>query len=345
MKKFYTLALSFIITASVFAQDIHYSQFFNAPLLLNPALTGFTPGSYRVGVNYRNQWFSATNGGFGASPYMTTAIGGDVPIKIKEDVVGVGLFLANDQAGANTFSTIMVCASASYIKTLGKKKNHHLSAGFQLGFTNTSINTSGFQFASQFNDNVFSSALSNNESIGKTHVAYPNINAGLLWYGRISDVLGLYAGGSLFNLYQPKYDILTGDKNTLYLRWNAHAGADITIAKKYHLLPALMYMRQGVDNQLNTGLGFGIDFADDMNLTLGLYNRINTLTTGGANGDAIIPYLAVELKGFKLGISYDATLSKLKSAGSAIGALELSLSYTGKRKNYNFKSALICPRF
>jgi len=104
-------------------------------------------------------------------------------------------------------------------------------------------------------------------------------------------------------------------------------------------------MRQGVDNQLNTGLGFGIDFADDMNLTLGLYNRINTLTTGGANGDAIIPYLAVELKGFKLGISYDATLSKLKSAGSAIGALELSLSYTGKRKNYNFKSALICPRF
>ena len=345
MKKIYTLILSFIIASSTFAQDIHYSQFFNAPMLLNPALTGFTPGAYRVGVNYRNQWFSATGGGFGASPYMTTAIGGDVPIKVKEDVVGVGLFLANDQAGANTFSTIMVCASASYIKTLGKKKNHHLSAGFQLGITNTSINSSGFQFASQFQDNIFTSSLPTNENIGKTHVLYPNINAGLLWYGKISNGLGLYAGGSLFNLYQPKYDILTGDNSTLYLRWNLHGGADITIAQKYHLLPALMFMRQGVDNQLNTGLGFGIDFSDDVNLTLGLYNRINTLKSGGANGDAIIPYLAVELKGFKLGVSYDATLSQLKSAGSAIGALEFSLSYTGKRKNYNYKSALICPRF
>ena len=345
MKKFFTLVLSLVITAATFAQDIHYSQFFNAPMLLNPALTGFTPGAYRVGVNYRNQWFSATGGGFGASPYMTTALNGDVPIKVKDDVVGVGLFLANDQAGANTFSTIMVCASASYIKTLGKNKNHHLSAGFQLGFTNTSINTGGFQFASQFNDNVFSSSLSSNENIGKTHVIYPNINAGLLWYGKISDGLGLYAGGSLFNLSSPKYDILANQKNDLYLRWNVHAGADITIAKKYHLLPALMYMRQAVDNQLNTGLGFGIDFADDMNLTLGLYNRVNTLKAGGANGDCIIPYLAVEIKGFKLGISYDATLSQLKNAGSAIGALELSLSYTGKRKNYNYKSALICPRF
>jgi len=345
MKKVYTLVLSFAIAASMFAQDIHYSQFFNAPMLLNPALTGFTSGPYRVGVNYRNQWFSATGGGFGASPYMTTAIGGDVPIKVKDDVVGVGLFLANDQAGANTFSTIMVCASASYIKTLGKKKNHHLSAGFQLGFTNTSINSNGFQFASQFQDNVFTSTLSNNESIGKTNVTYPNINAGLMWYGRISDVFGMYAGGSLFNLSQPKYDVLANQKNDLYLRWNVHAGADITIAHKYHLLPALMYMRQAVDNQLNTGLGFGIDFTEDMNLTLGLYNRINTLKAGGANGDCIIPYLAVEFKGFKLGISYDATLSQLKNAGSAIGALELSLSYTGKRKNYNYKSALICPRF
>ena len=345
MKKVYTLVLSFTIAVSIFAQDIHYSQFFNAPLLLNPALTGFTPGPYRVGVNYRNQWFSATGGSFGASPYMTTAIGGDVPIKVKDDVVGVGLFLANDQAGANTFSTIMVCASASYIKTLGKKKNHHLSAGFQIGFTNTSINTAGFQFASQFTDNVFSSSLSNNESIGKTHVTYPNINAGLLWYGKISDGLGLYAGGSLFNLSQPKYDILANQKNDLYIRWNVHAGADISIVKKYHLLPALMFMRQGVDNQLNTGLGFGIDLTDDVNLTLGLYNRINTIKSGGADGDAIIPYLAVEFKGFKLGISYDATLSQLKNAGSAIGALELSLSYTGKRKNYNYKSALICPRF
>jgi hypothetical protein len=37
------------------AQDFHYSQFYAAPLYLNPALTGSTELS-RVGVNYRKQW-------------------------------------------------------------------------------------------------------------------------------------------------------------------------------------------------------------------------------------------------------------------------------------------------
>lgn len=344
MKKIYTLFLVFISAAS-FAQDIHYSQFFNAPLLLNPALTGFTPAPYRIEANYRNQWFTATGNGFGKSPYMTTSAAGDVPIKVKNDFVGVGLLITNDQAGANTFSTIMIEASASYIKTLGKKKNHHLSAGLQLGVTNTSINSSNFQFASQFNDNVFMSSTSSGENIGKTSVAYFNLNAGLLWYGKFNDLVSMYAGGSLFNIAPPKYDVLANQTEYLYLRGNVHAGFDFTIDKRYHILPSLMWMSQGPDNELHTGLGFGINFDDDMELTLGLYNRINTLKSNGVNGDAVIPYAAFEVKGFKLGVSYDATLSQLKNAGSAVGALEFSITYTGKRKNYNYKSALICPRF
>jgi type IX secretion system PorP/SprF family membrane protein len=344
MKKIYTFILVITVSLSTFAQDIHYSQFYNAPLLLNPALTGFTPGIYRISANYRNQWFSSTGGGFGKSPYMTTAINGDLPIAIKNDALGVGLFLANDQAGANTFSTIMACASVSYIKTLGKKQNHRLSAGFQIGYTNTSINTTNFQWATQFQDNVFVSNLPSNENIAKTHAGYLNLNAGLIWYGRFSDLLGMYAGASLFNISTPKYDILSGQKHDLYLRYNVHGGFDFTVAKKYHILPSLMFMRQGVNNQINTGLGFGIDFDADMALTLGIYNRINTLTSG-AMADGVIPYAGFEIKGFKLGVSYDATVSQLKSAGSAVGAFELSLTYVGKRKEYNFKNALLCPRF
>src|SRR5690606_5705016 len=37
------------------AQDFHYSQFYAAPLYLNPALTGSTELS-RAGLNYRKQW-------------------------------------------------------------------------------------------------------------------------------------------------------------------------------------------------------------------------------------------------------------------------------------------------
>ena len=37
------------------AQDVQYSQFYAAPLYLNPALTGGSELT-RIGVNYRNQW-------------------------------------------------------------------------------------------------------------------------------------------------------------------------------------------------------------------------------------------------------------------------------------------------
>ena len=44
------------------AQSLHFSQYFNTPLLINPANTGFNPDyDYRVGVNYRNQWASVGN--------------------------------------------------------------------------------------------------------------------------------------------------------------------------------------------------------------------------------------------------------------------------------------------
>lgn len=37
------------------AQDIQFSQFYAAPLYLNPAMTGASEMT-RIGVNYRNQW-------------------------------------------------------------------------------------------------------------------------------------------------------------------------------------------------------------------------------------------------------------------------------------------------
>ena len=38
------------------AQDIHFSQFGNSPINLNPGLTGAFGGDMRFVANYRNQW-------------------------------------------------------------------------------------------------------------------------------------------------------------------------------------------------------------------------------------------------------------------------------------------------
>ena len=68
-----------------FAQDLHFSQFMNSPLLTNPANTGFIPdGDFRLGANYRNQWASVT-----AFPYKTMSVFGDVQTMENSDNTGI----------------------------------------------------------------------------------------------------------------------------------------------------------------------------------------------------------------------------------------------------------------
>ena len=223
-------------------------------------------------------------------------------------------------------------------------------AGFQIGYTYQSIRTANFQFYNQFDQtNQFQSTTSSNEDLSKTKVGYLNLNFGLLWYGKISDHFAMYLGGSFYNVTTPKYTILPNQKHDLYWRWNLQTGLDIALGKKSHILPSIMFMMQGVNDQLNTGLGFGYDLNDNMALTIGLYNRTNPHkkinTFIGTNADAIIPYVAYEIKGFKAGISYDATISKLKQAGGGVGSFEIMLGYTIKKKDYNYSTGLVCPRF
>src|SRR3954470_16147115 len=84
-------------------QDLHFSQYFNSPLLVNPANTGFIPdGDYRVGINYRNQWANIGN------PYKTFSAFGDAQVfgdRFENGWVGVGGALLRDVAGSGNLAT------------------------------------------------------------------------------------------------------------------------------------------------------------------------------------------------------------------------------------------------
>ena len=59
-----------------YGQDLHFSQFYNAPLSTNPANTGFIPDAdYRFGLLYRNQWSSIM-----AMPYKTMSAFADAQL-------------------------------------------------------------------------------------------------------------------------------------------------------------------------------------------------------------------------------------------------------------------------
>ncbi|MGB0425032.1 MAG: type IX secretion system membrane protein PorP/SprF, partial [Flavobacteriales bacterium] len=74
--------------SSLFAQDGHFSQFYNAPMFVNASLTGLEQDQLRLTNNYRSQWNSIT-------PYTTIQFGLDK----GNDKWGYGLNWNKNSAG------------------------------------------------------------------------------------------------------------------------------------------------------------------------------------------------------------------------------------------------------
>ena len=88
------ILLCFVLNAishCSFSQDLEMSQYFSAPLQLNPALAGISYGP-RVTINYRNQW-SALGDGFNGG-YTTYMAGFDMHVDALKAGIGA-LFTAD----------------------------------------------------------------------------------------------------------------------------------------------------------------------------------------------------------------------------------------------------------
>ena len=101
MKKL--LVILFLIPLGLSAQDIHYTQLQQQPMLLNPSYAGMFQGWERVGVSHKSQWVSA------GTKFYTTTIAADLnlfkPKRGNKAHMGVGLQLYNDIGGDSKFGT------------------------------------------------------------------------------------------------------------------------------------------------------------------------------------------------------------------------------------------------
>ena len=88
------------------AQDLHFSQFFEAPLLRNPSLAGIFNGDVRVQMVYRDQWNSFTNA------YRTGSLNAEykMPIGKGNDFITTGLHAAHMIIGLGIFAVLIVQA-------------------------------------------------------------------------------------------------------------------------------------------------------------------------------------------------------------------------------------------
>jgi type IX secretion system PorP/SprF family membrane protein len=245
----------FINTAK--SQDYKFSQFYNSPLNLNPANTGKIPGLYRLVANYRIQYLPLQR----PSPFNTFSFSADAGLfrdRLRDDIWGIGVVFTNDRQTSIRTNSFMI--STAYHKALGKDGNHYLGAGFQIGFTQRSVDLGNLSFESQFTGTGFDLSRSNRENFVDNRYIKPNMNIGIMWSSKFSKMLGVYAGFSMFNIIKAKDTFFKSDNERAY-RMNGHAGLVIDVNSKVMISPNGMYMHQSKAQQWYAGTSVAVNLS------------------------------------------------------------------------------------
>lgn len=309
-----------VMAVRSYAQDLHFSQYFNSPLLVNPANTGFNPDyDFRVGANYRNQWANV------GSPYKTMSAWGDVKVfanRFENGWMGVGGALYKDVAGSGNLSRTSGFASVAYHQMLGY--NSLLSGGFSIGFTSKSVDVSKLTLDNQWNGKFFDITIPSNEPFLYSRTSYLDFNVGLNYAYFASENVYFNAGVSIMHVNRPRENFLdpTVYDDRLFRRYTAFVNSNIKLQDIWIINPNVYVSKMG--NAWETVIGFNAnrDLSGDgsKQLILGLYYR---------NQDALIPMAGYEVNDMRFTFSYDATISTLNNFNGTRGAYELSIIKSG----------------
>lgn len=340
MKKttLHLLLLCFVTLAAsgIQAQDIHFSQFYQSPLNLNPALTGVMNCNHRLVANYRNQWASILKN----NAYNTYSASYDQKIPVgRYDYFGVGGTLWGDKAGSSEFATTQLRGSGSYAKKMGgyRKKAHYLVLGADLGVSNRSINVGNLRWPSQNNGNGQYDETKPQEIIDDPSFIFMDLSAGALWFSVLSPDANFYFGGAFNHLNRANQsfdrDDQTGDRISipLYSKFTFHAGGEFMVAQKFGLSPGVVTFFQGPSWQVNVGNSFkfllGNSRRYNQAFQFGIWARMANRLSDGKLLDAVIASTRFDYEQFTIGFSYDINTSSLNPATNGNGAFEFSLVY------------------
>lgn len=311
------------------SQDIHFSQFNNSPLNLNPGLIGAFNGDYRFVGNQRTQWSSVT------TPYSTFGLSADAR-GVFGSPIGAGLSVYNDKAGDSEFGTLQIGVGASYRIPL-KDSTQSITLGAQPVYTQRSINYTKLQFDNQYNGNFYDETLDNGETFTNTGSNYFNLHAGLTWNNIIAQRKEVSAGFALHNILRPQQTFFN-ENIPLHQRYTLHANGLFAVSDKVDALPSIMFQRQNKFNELILG------GQAKYHLNNGNYKAVY----GGIwyrNSDATYFTIGLDYADFHFGISYDLNLSSLKVASNSRGGFEFAVIYILSTYKPIIKSYKACPDY
>jgi len=334
MRKIVLLACLLFIVDFVSAQDPHFSQFFASPLTLNPAFTGKFDGQYRLTANHRDQWPSIPKA------YVTTSASVDFNIlkdKIPQgDVFGIGFSGLSDQSADAALKLNYGSLSMSYHKALDEDGYSTIGAGFQATYSSAILDMTKLTFEDQLTQNGFTGTTAERLNNGKSQ-NYFDMNAGVLYSGSTDGINNYYLGSSIYHINKPSLSFINQTWN-LSSRITVHGGGSLPVTDQLSLSASAIFQfqNQATESVIGGALSANVngDKINPINVYIGSWLRF---------GDAIIPYIGLEVNGLRIGASYDINTSSLKAATASRGGSEFSIIYIKKESTGG--KGIPCPKF
>jgi type IX secretion system PorP/SprF family membrane protein len=339
------LFFSIFAPTSLLAQDKHFTQFYAAPLTLNPALTGAFEGTYRVGTIYRDQWRSVLD-----EPIKTFGVAGDFRFKpfkraIKQDAFGLGLQFTNDRVSVLDFNTTQIAVSLAYHKALDADNKQFLSAGIQLGVTQRTVNYASLNFQDEF-DGFSGYNLGTGETFPENNFSFSDINVGLNYTNKFGKNSTFFGGLAMHHITQPNISFFnnTDAGDLLFAKYSAQIAVNVPVGgrqSRTSFMPRFLVASQGNHLEINTGANFRMALGEYRTTAVHLGTWLRPVRNNNGMGiDAAVALVGLEYNNVLFGMSYDLNLRAL-TANQRQGAFEISIAYLGDYES----GGIVCPKF
>lgn len=300
-----------------FAQDHLYSQFFNSPLYLNPALTGQFKADLRMNLIYRNQWT--------AVPGTLSYVSGSIDWNIPRFGGGIGLLFTRSSEGTAYLDKTNLSGLYSY--SIGSE-DFVLSFGLQAGFTQRKIDYNKLIFDDQLDPTigVIPGATSAATQLPFNNKFYFDTGIGT------NLVIGEFnIGAALQHVNQPN-ESFTGLPAKLPMRINTHVSYRLNLDPfenmddddKSYVIPSIVYYRQDQFQSYSIGMQY-----KRRGINVGLSYRSGAKTGPSAVVLSLIFDLFINKEGgekLRFGFSHDAAAQGL-TYGNTAGSTEGSIGY------------------
>jgi len=337
LKKIFFIISLTILYLNCYSQDAAFSQFYAAPIFLNPAMAG---GENYVSVNVTYR----TNTNKVLFPYNLGQFTATLPLKFNsrrysgnrlqlDNYIGtIAVTAYNEYVGYNSELKVSgLSLTTSYFMQVALA--HFISFGLQTGFIQKVIDFDKLTWGSQFDTDLgFDSRISPSVSLANGQKTIPVINAGFTWYYNAKNFspyknskFRAFSGFAVSNLNRPDESFLQVEKTHIPLLFKLHGGLGFEFANNFELLPNVLIMRQNNHNQINVGTYVAyyvsnrkIRTSNFYQIQLGSWYRV---------GDSYIVSLGFEMLNLILGFSYDFNLSSFQYNDKGVRAFEISIKY------------------